>query len=73
MADHKRPVIWSSDALSDFAEIWSCFSTVAGPHTANKIVREIAESCRVLEDHPLAGELATRYGRICDRSLSAHM
>lgn len=28
---------------------------VAGRHTADKIVRETGEACRLLEDHPFAG------------------
>lgn len=55
MAEGRRPVIWSSEARSDLTEIWNYYATVAGPHTANTIVREIGESCRLLKDHPLAG------------------
>jgi toxin ParE1/3/4 len=55
MAEDRRPVVWSPDARSDLAEIWDYYVTVASPHTADRIVREIGEACRLLEDHPLAG------------------
>jgi toxin ParE1/3/4 len=55
MAEDRRPVVWSSDARSDLTEIWNYYATVAGPQTANRIVREIGQSCRLLKDHPLAG------------------
>jgi toxin ParE1/3/4 len=55
MAENRRPIVWSSDARSDLAEIWDYHVTIAGPHTANRIVREIGERCHLLEDHPFAG------------------
>jgi toxin ParE1/3/4 len=55
MAEPRRPVIWSPDARSDLSEIWSYYVTVAGRHTADGIVREIVEACRLLEEHRLAG------------------
>jgi toxin ParE1/3/4 len=55
MAAHRRPVIWSSDAQTDLVEIWSYYVAVAGRDAANRILGEIVEACRILEDHPLAG------------------
>jgi toxin ParE1/3/4 len=55
MVDHKRPIDWSLDARADLSQIWSYYANVAGPHTADKIVREIGNVCLLLEDHPFAG------------------
>jgi plasmid stabilization system protein ParE len=52
---NRRPIIWSSDALADLSDIWDYYANVAGRHTADKIVREIEDACRILEDHPFAG------------------
>jgi len=71
MAEHRRPVIWSSDACSDLSEIWNYYANSAGPHTADGIVREIVEACRVLEDHQLAGRTRNEI-RQGIRSISAN-
>ena len=55
MADRRPPIIWSSGARADLSEIWNYCVKVAGRHTADKIVREIGEACRLLEDHPFGG------------------
>lgn len=55
MAERRRPVIWSPEAQDDLAQIWVYYTKIAGPHTAEKIVREIGEVCRILEEHPFAG------------------
>jgi plasmid stabilization system protein ParE len=55
MAEFRRPAIWSSDARADLSEIWKYYAKVAGQHTADGIVRDIVEACRVLEDHQFAG------------------
>lgn len=55
MADPRRPLIWSPDALADLAEIWDYYANTAGPQIANRMVREIEKSCRLLQQHPLAG------------------
>ena len=55
MVERNRPIIWSSGARSDLSEIWSYYFNVAGRTTADKIIREIAETSRLLEDHPFAG------------------
>jgi toxin ParE1/3/4 len=55
MVDPKRPVSWSRDALADLAEIWRYYAGVGGSPTADNIIRNIDNVCRLLEDHPLAG------------------
>jgi toxin ParE1/3/4 len=55
MANPRRPLIWSPDARADLTDIWNYYSHVAGPHTANNVVRRISEACSLLEDHPYAG------------------
>jgi plasmid stabilization system protein ParE len=55
MADPKRPVLWSRDALTDLAAIWRYYAEAARPQTADGIIRDIEKMCRLLEDHPLAG------------------
>jgi toxin ParE1/3/4 len=55
MAESSRSVIWSSDARADLSEIWSYYLRVAGRAIADKIVREIAEKSRLLENHPFGG------------------
>ena len=58
----RRPIIWSSDAQSDLSDIWDYYFTVAGRHTADRIVRRIGEACRLLEDHPFAGRSRDEVG-----------
>jgi toxin ParE1/3/4 len=55
MVDPRRSIVWSPDALADLSEIWNYYAKVASRHTADKIVREIGEMCRLLEDNPFAG------------------
>jgi len=55
MVERSRPVIWSSDALTDLSEIWTYYFNVAGRTVADRIVREIGETTRLLEDHPFGG------------------
>ena len=73
MADRRRPIVWSSDAHADLSEIWNYYVKVAGRHTADKIVREIGEACRLLEDHPFAGRARdeVRAGAAIDRRAPA--
>src|SRR5439155_5213866 len=51
----RRPVLWSPEARSDLSEIWNYYATAAGRQTANRIVYEIGNACRLLEQHPFAG------------------
>ena len=55
MADPRRPLLWSRDALTDLAEIWRYYAEVARPQTADGVIRNIDKVCRLLEDYPLAG------------------
>jgi plasmid stabilization system protein ParE len=55
MAGPERPVVWSSLALADLAEIWSRYATMAGRLTADKTVRDVGEACRTIAVRPFAG------------------
>jgi toxin ParE1/3/4 len=55
MANPRRPIIWSSDALTDLSEIWGFYAGLAGTRTADKIVRDIGEKCRLIEAYPFGG------------------
>jgi len=55
MAGPERPVVWSSAALADLADLWGHYATVAGRLTADKTVRDVGEACRVIAARPFAG------------------
>jgi toxin ParE1/3/4 len=55
MVNPRRPIDWSPEARADLSEVWNYYVNVAGRNTADKIVREIDEVCRLLEEHPFAG------------------
>jgi toxin ParE1/3/4 len=55
MAEGRRPVLWSSNALADLADIWTYYVKVAGRLTADKTVRDVGAACRTLEERPFAG------------------
>lgn len=55
MAEHKAPVIWSSEALDDLGRLWDHYTEVAGSGTADRILREIAKAIAVIDDFPFAG------------------
>ncbi len=55
MAEAGRAALWSSEALDDREWIWDYYVRVAGRHTAEKVLREIAEVIALIEDHPFAG------------------
>lgn len=55
MAEARRAALWSPEALDDRERIWDYYVRVAGRHTAEKILREIAEVIALLEEHPFAG------------------
>lgn len=55
MAEARRAALWSPEALDDRDRIWDYYVRVAGGHTAEKILREIAEVIALLEEHPFAG------------------
>jgi toxin ParE1/3/4 len=55
MAEAGRAALWSPEALDDRERIWDYYVGVAGRHTAEKILREIAEVIALLEEQPFAG------------------
>jgi toxin ParE1/3/4 len=55
MAGLKRSVIWSREAEADLEDIWTYYAESAGREVANTIVRAIDDTCRMLEEHLLAG------------------
>ena len=55
MAEARRAALWSIEALDDRERIWDYYVRVAGRHTAEKVLREIAEVIALIEDHPFAG------------------
>jgi toxin ParE1/3/4 len=55
MAEHKRPVVWSRDALDDIDHLWDYYASAAGRATADKVLRQISERVAVIDDFPLAG------------------
>ena len=57
MVEHKRPVIWSPEALHDIDQLWDYYAEVAGGATADRILRQIGQAVAVIEDFPLAGRV----------------
>jgi toxin ParE1/3/4 len=55
MAEARGVALWSPEALADRERIWDYYVGVAGSHTAEKILREIAEVITLIEEHPFAG------------------
>jgi len=55
MAVARRAALWSPEALDDRERIWDYYVRVAGRHTAENILREIAKVIALIEDHPFAG------------------
>jgi len=55
MAEARRATLWSPEALGDREKIWDYYVRVAGAHTAEKVLREIAEVVTLIEEHPFAG------------------
>jgi len=55
MAEARRAALWSPEALDDREKIWNYYISVAGRHTAEKMLREIGEVIALIEDHPFAG------------------
>lgn len=50
-------LIWSPEAIADLQAIWDFYVEAAGQRTAEKIVREVAETCAILKQHPLVGRM----------------
>jgi toxin ParE1/3/4 len=57
MAEVRRGALWSPEALNDRESIWHYYVRLAGRHTAEKVLREIAEVIALIEDHPFAGRV----------------
>jgi toxin ParE1/3/4 len=55
MARLKREVTWSPRAIADLEGIWRYYVEIAGPDTAEVIVREIHEAAGLLATHQFAG------------------
>ena len=55
MAEHRRPALWSPEALTDLDGIWDYYAGVAGLTTANNVLREIGKLVALIEEHPSAG------------------
>lgn len=68
MAEGRRTALWSPEALDDREGIWDYYVRVAGKHTAEKVLREIAEVIALIEDHPFADARETRR-RVAERVL----
>ena len=55
MAKAGRAALWSPEALNDRESIWDYYIRVAGRHTAENVLRDIAKVIALIEEHPLAG------------------
>lgn len=55
MAERKLPVVWSPEALDDLDHLWDYYASVAGPATADKILRGIAAVVATIDDFPFSG------------------
>jgi toxin ParE1/3/4 len=55
MAEHRLPALWSPEALDDIDHLWDYYAHIAGRTTADKIVREIAQVVKTIDDFPFAG------------------
>jgi toxin ParE1/3/4 len=53
----RRAALWSPEALCDLNDIWDHYARVAGPQTADKLLRDINGVVATLEDHPFAGRV----------------
>jgi toxin ParE1/3/4 len=51
----RRRLVWSPEAEADLADIWDYYAGVAGRRTADKKIRAIGETMRLIEDHPYGG------------------
>ncbi len=51
----RPPVLWSPEARADLSIIWDYYSGLAGPATADDIVRRIGQVIAILQEHPQAG------------------
>jgi toxin ParE1/3/4 len=57
MAARRPAALWSPEALYDLDEIWDHYARIAGPPTADKLLRDINGVVTTLEEHPFAGRV----------------
>jgi plasmid stabilization system protein ParE len=63
MAEARRAALWSPQALDDRENIWDYYVRVAGRHTAESILRDIAKVIALVDGWSLAaGSLVQSYG-----------
>ena len=55
MTGRKRPVTWSATARTDLSQIWTYYAHAAGRLVADKLVLNINQTVRKLEDYPFSG------------------
>jgi|SRR4051812_48514618 toxin ParE1/3/4 len=55
MAARRCVALWSPEALCDLDDMWNHYARVAGPPTADKLLRDIGSVVTTLEEHPYAG------------------
>jgi toxin ParE1/3/4 len=55
MAEHKPPILWSSEALDDIDHLWDYYACTAGRASADRVLRQIAKVVATIDDFPLAG------------------
>ena len=55
MAAPRPGVIWSADARADLDSVWNYYERVAGLSVAEKMVRQIDDVVRLIQEHPFAG------------------
>ena len=50
MVEPRPSTIWSPEAIEDVDQLWGHYADIAGPATADKIVREIAKVVQAIDD-----------------------
>jgi len=55
MAERRRPVLWSPEAVNDIEEVWDFYAGAGGARTADEVVRRIGRIVTMLEEQPMAG------------------
>jgi toxin ParE1/3/4 len=55
MADRRRAIVWSPQARADLSDTWDYYAKVADRQRADRIVSEINDACRLIEEHPFGG------------------
>ena len=55
MATPRRPILWSSDAITYLEGIWYYYARADGLSTADSILRDIGKVVALIEDQPFSG------------------